>query len=168
MIGTTLTKQKQIVIKKYQNRRLYNMATSSYITLDDLAKLIKQGAEITVIDAKTNVDLTRVTLTQIILEHEAEGYSMLPLEFLQQIIRLYDDGTSDMFRAYLLYMLDLYNKNQDTMQGFMKTLSGTTPLNGVWAESVEQMQQQSCEFFNGWWQVWGGEKNVKKQGKDGA
>ncbi|WP_202899824.1 polyhydroxyalkanoate synthesis repressor PhaR [Kordiimonas gwangyangensis] len=81
-----------IVIKKYANRRLYNTETSSYVTLDHLAEMIKGGEEFIVHDAKTGEDLTRTVLTQIIVEKETNEKNMLPLSFLRQLISLYGDG----------------------------------------------------------------------------
>src|SRR5207344_3608035 len=83
---------KPVVVKKYANRRLYNTATSSYVTLDDLAQMIKEGGDFVVYDAKTGEDLTRSVLTQIIVEQEQKGQNMLPISFLRQLISLYGDS----------------------------------------------------------------------------
>ena len=81
----------KVVIKKYANRRLYNTAKSSYVTLEDLAKMVRAGQDFAVYDAKTGEDITRSVLTQIIFEEEAKGQSMLPTNFLRQLISLYGD-----------------------------------------------------------------------------
>ncbi|MBS0236423.1 MAG: polyhydroxyalkanoate synthesis repressor PhaR [Proteobacteria bacterium] len=159
-----MSRQKQIVIKKYQNRRLYNTATSSYITLDELANLIKRGDDVVVFDAKTNEDLTRLTLTQIILEHESHGYNMLPIEFLRQIVRLYDDSMSNSFRAYLIYMLEIYTKNQDSIRKFTNSFEGNMPpFTDNLMERMSELQQQNQEFFQNWWQAWTGPSKQDKK-----
>src|ERR1700722_20014614 len=78
-----------VVIKKYANRRLYNTATSSYVTLDDLSRMVKEGSEFVVYDAKSGEDITRAVLTQIIVEEEQKGQNLLPISFLRQLISLY-------------------------------------------------------------------------------
>src|SRR5437660_12306562 len=83
---------KPVVVKKYANRRLYNTATSSYVTLDDLAKLIKEGGDFVAYDAKTGEDITRSVLTQSIVEQEQKGQNLLPTRFLRQLISLYGDS----------------------------------------------------------------------------
>ncbi len=85
------------VVKKYANRRLYNTASSSYVTLDDLSKMVRDGEDFVVYDAKTGEDLTRSILTQIILEEDGKGRNLLPTSFLRQLIRFYDDS----LRAFL-------------------------------------------------------------------
>ena len=77
-----------VVVKKYANRRLYNTATSSYVTLDDLARMIKNGGDFAAYDAKTGEDITRSVLTQIIVEQEQKGQNLLPIRFLRQMISL--------------------------------------------------------------------------------
>src|SRR5262249_60287276 len=84
--------KKPVVVKKYANRRLYNTATSSYVTLDDLAKMIKEGGDFVVYDAKTGEDLTRSVLTQIIVEQEQKGQNLLPISFLRHLIGCYGDS----------------------------------------------------------------------------
>src|SRR5271170_4220650 len=81
----------RVVIQKYANRRLYNKATSTYITLDDLALMVREGVDFVVYDAKTNEDITRKVLTQIIFEEENRGGHLLPIQFLRQLIRFYGD-----------------------------------------------------------------------------
>src|ERR1700734_566363 len=83
---------KPVVVKKYANRRLYNTATSSYVTLEDLAKMIKDGGDFTVHDAKTGEDITRSVFTQIIVEQEQKGQNLLPISFLRQLIGFYGDS----------------------------------------------------------------------------
>src|SRR3954451_22764499 len=95
------TETAPITIKKYANRRLYNTATSSYVTLDDLAKMVKQGGEFVVYDAKTGEDITRSVLTQIIMEEEQKGTNLLPISFLRQLISFYGDQMQWLVPRYL-------------------------------------------------------------------
>src|SRR5262245_54004483 len=90
-----------VIIKKYPNRRLYNTETSVYVTLDDLAQLVKAGPDFTVQDAKTGEDLTRQVLTQIIFEMEGRGNPLLPTQFLRSVIRFYDDSMGGTLNKYL-------------------------------------------------------------------
>lgn len=100
----------KIVIKKYPNRRLYNTASSSYITLDDLFNLIKNGDSVQVVDAKTQEDLTSATLTQVILEKEIKGYPLLPVEFLQMIIRFYEHPALASWQQALRFFVDAWQQ----------------------------------------------------------
>ena len=90
-----------VVIKKYANRRLYNTQTSSYVTLDHLAQMVKDGTEFEVRDARTGEDITRSVLTQIIFEEEAKGQNLLPIKFLRQLIRFYGDSLQAFVPGYL-------------------------------------------------------------------
>ena len=105
-----------IVIKKYANRRLYNTETSSYVTLDHLAEMIKGGDEFVVHDAKTGEDLTRTVLTQIIVEKETNEKNMLPLSFLRQLISLYGDGLQAMVPTYLQSAMEVLTRNQEQIR----------------------------------------------------
>jgi polyhydroxyalkanoate synthesis repressor PhaR len=96
-----LAELNKIVIKKYPNRRLYNTVTSQYITLEDIFSLIKNGDTVKVIDSKTSEDITRATLTQIILEQEIKGIPLLPTEFLEMIIKLYDHPAVESWHSSL-------------------------------------------------------------------
>src|SRR5579883_1345396 len=89
------------IVKKYANRRLYNTAASSYVTLDDLARMIKEGADFVVYDAKTGEDITRSVLTQIIVEQEQKGQNLLPISFLRQLISFYGDSMQVLVPGYL-------------------------------------------------------------------
>ena len=94
-------RRKPVVIKKYANRRLYNTATSSYVTLDDLSRMVKEGNDFVVYDAKTGEDITRAVLTQIIVEEEQKGQNLLPISFLRQLISLYGDSMQWLVPRYL-------------------------------------------------------------------
>ncbi len=101
-----------VIIKKYANRRLYNTESSSYITLDHLAKLTREGREFKVLDAKTDEDITHSVLTQIIMDEEGKGETMLPANFLRQIISMYGDSMQSMVPQYLEASMDAFRTNQ--------------------------------------------------------
>ena len=105
-----------VVIKKYANRRLYNTQTSSYVTLDHLAAMVKEGTEFEVQDARTGDDITRSVLTQIIFEEEAKGQSLLPIKFLRQLIRFYGDSLQTFVPGYLDMSMEGFTKNQGAMR----------------------------------------------------
>lgn len=105
-----------ITIKKYANRRLYNTATSSYVTLDHLAKMVKDGTDFSVYDAKTGEDITRSVLTQIIFEEEGKGQNLLPIKFLRQLIRFYGDSLQAFVPGYLEMSIDSFARNQEEMR----------------------------------------------------
>jgi polyhydroxyalkanoate synthesis repressor PhaR len=105
-----------VVIKKYANRRLYNTQTSSYVTLDHLAQMVKAGTEFEVHDARTNEDITRSVLTQIIFEEEAKGQNLLPIQFLRRLIRFYGDSLQAFVPGYLDMSMESFTKNQDAMK----------------------------------------------------
>jgi len=125
-----------VVIKKYANRRLYNTASSSYVTLDHLAEMVRQGTDFVVYDAKTNEDLTRSVLTQIIFEEENNGaQNLLPLQFLRQLIRFYGDSMQSLLPSYLEMSLDGFTKQRERMQkDFATTFGG--------AEAIDRIQEQ--------------------------
>lgn len=102
-----------ITIKKYANRRLYNTATSSYVTLDHLAEMVKTGQDFVVYDAKTGEDITRSVLTQIIFEMEGKGPNMLPIRFLRQLIRFYGDSVQSLVPGYLDMSMETFSRNQE-------------------------------------------------------
>ncbi len=101
-----------VVIKKYANRRLYNTQSSSYITLDHLAKMTREGVEFRVIDAKSGADITHQILTQIIMEEEASGEQMLPVNFLRQLIGMYGNSMQSLIPHYLEASMDHFRDNQ--------------------------------------------------------
>ncbi len=105
-----------IRIRKYANRRLYNTATSSYVTLADLAQLVRDGVEFTVEDAKSGEDLTRATLTQIIVDEEQNGANLLPVSLLRRIISMYRDNAGWMLPAYLEQSMEWFTANHDAMR----------------------------------------------------
>ncbi len=113
----TTPNNEPITIKKYANRRLYNTATSSYVTLDHLADMVKRGQEFNVHDAKTGEDITRAVLTQIIFEEEGKGgQQLLPIQFLRQLIRFYGDSMQALLPGYLNLSMDSFSKNHERMR----------------------------------------------------
>jgi polyhydroxyalkanoate synthesis repressor PhaR len=106
----------KVTIKKYANRRLYDTESSSYITLDRLAEMVREGREFEVVDAKTGEDITRTVLTQIIVDEEARGSTMLPVNFLKQLIGLYGNSMQGMVPQYLEAAMDAFQRNQSAMR----------------------------------------------------
>ena len=113
----------KVTIKKYANRRLYDTESSTYITLDRLAAMVREGREFEVVDAKTGEDLTRAVLTQIIVDEEARGSTMLPVNFLRQLIGLYGNSMQGMVPQYLEAAMDAFQRNQ---QALGQAFSGNT------------------------------------------
>jgi polyhydroxyalkanoate synthesis repressor PhaR len=108
---------KRVTIKKYANRRLYDTESSSYITLDRLAAMIREGRDFEVVDAKTGEDITHQVLTQIIVDEESRGSTMLPVNFLRQLIGLYGGQMQGAVPPYLEAAMDAFQKNQQTVAG---------------------------------------------------
>ncbi|MFD0985994.1 polyhydroxyalkanoate synthesis repressor PhaR [Methyloligella solikamskensis] len=112
---------KPVIIKKYANRRLYNTDTSSYVTLEDLATMVRSERDFVVFDAKTGEDLTHAVLTQIIVEQESRGENLLPIPFLRQLIRFYGDSLQRVVPSYLEMSLNTLTKQQDQYRGHFGT-----------------------------------------------
>lgn len=113
-----------ITIKKYANRRLYNTATSSYVTLDHLSEMVKAGNDFLVFDAKTGEDITRPVLTQIIFEEEGKGQNLLPIQFLRQLIRFYGDSMQAFVPSYLELSMESFTRNQEQFRTQMQEAFG--------------------------------------------
>jgi polyhydroxyalkanoate synthesis repressor PhaR len=114
-----------VVIKKYANRRLYNTATSTYVTLDDLSAMVKAGTDFVVYDAKTGEEITRSVLTQIIFEEENKGTNLLPINFLRQLIRYYGDSMQTLVPGYLEFSLENLTREHDKIrEQMMSALTG--------------------------------------------
>ena len=109
-----------VIIKKYANRRLYNTETSSYITLEHLAAMTREGREFKVVDAKTDEDITHSVLTQIIMEEESRGQAMLPVGFLRQLIAMYGDSMQAMVPQYLEASMDNFRRNQSQFRSALE------------------------------------------------
>ncbi len=133
---------KPVVVKKYANRRLYNTATSSYVTLDDLAKLIKEGGDFVAHDAKTGEDITRSVLTQIIVEQEQKGQNLLPISFLRQLISFYGDSVQFLVPGYLEQAMVAFNRNQVQMRKSLQATFGMFPFG-----QFEEMGKQNMALF---------------------
>src|SRR5881394_1268796 len=106
----------KVTIKKYANRRLYDTETSAYITLDKLAQMVREGREFEVVDAKSGEDITRQVLTQIIVDEEARGTTMLPINFLKQLIGLYGNSMQNFVPQYLEAAMDAFQRNQSAVK----------------------------------------------------
>jgi polyhydroxyalkanoate synthesis repressor PhaR len=129
-----------IVVKKYANRRLYNTENSSYVTLDDLAAMVRDGRDFVVYDAKSGEDLTRSVLTQIIVEQEGKGQNMLPTSVLRQLIGLYGDNLQSLVPRYLEAAMASFAQQQEQMRDTLsKTMGGFMPF----PPSVPNMQEVS-------------------------
>ena len=133
---------KPVVVKKYANRRLYNTATSSYVTLDDLAKLIKEGGDFVAHDAKTGEDITRSVLTQIIVEQEQKGQNLLPISFLRQLIGFYGDSVQFLVPGYLEQAMVAFGRNQEQMRKSLQATFGIFPFG-----QFEEMGKQNMALF---------------------
>jgi len=131
-----------VIIKKYANRRLYNTATSTYVTLDDLAEMVKSGVDFNVQDAKTGEDITHSVLTQIIFEQEAKGENMLPVNFLRQIIRFYGDSMQHVVPSFLNVSADMLAREQDDLRKAMGTSFSKTPF-----DAMEDQVRQNMDMF---------------------
>src|SRR5580704_7991573 len=134
-----------VTIKKYANRRLYNTATSSYVTLDDLSKMVKEGVEFNVYDAKTSEDITRPVLTQIIVEEEGKTeQTLLPISFLRQLIGFYGDNMQWLVPKYLEHSMQTLAKNQEQLRTyFQSAFGGMFPF----GSTLEQMGKQNLAMF---------------------
>ena len=137
--GASGTTPEKIVIKKYANRRLYNTAKSSYVTLDDLSKMVRAKQDFAVYDAKSGDDITRSVLTQIIFEEEAKGQSMLPTNFLRQIISLYGDTLQGVVPSYLDASMETFAQNQDRLR---QAVGGNPAM-----ANIESMARGNMEWF---------------------
>lgn len=141
-----------ITIKKYANRRLYNTATSSYVTLEHLRDMVKEGVEFNVYDAKTNEDITRSVLAQIIFEEEGKsGQNLLPIRFLRQLIQFYGDRMQAFVPSYLELSMESLAKNAETMrQNFADALGGKMAIPGFedLARQNVQMFQRAMKMFS--------------------
>jgi polyhydroxyalkanoate synthesis repressor PhaR len=133
---------KPVIVKKYANRRLYNTATSSYVTLDDLAKLIKEGGDFVAHDAKTGEDITRSVLTQIIVEQEQKGQNLLPISFLRQLIGFYGDSMQFLVPGYLEQAMGAFGRNQEQMRKNLQATFGIFPFG-----QFEEMGKQNIALF---------------------
>jgi polyhydroxyalkanoate synthesis repressor PhaR len=138
-----------IIIKKYANRRLYNTQSSSYITLDDLARMVRTGVEFQVLDAKTGNDITHAILTQIIMEEEANGEHMLPVSFLRQLISMYGNSMQAMMPPYLEATMENFQSNQAKLQEAFKSSMGADALTKMAEQNMAMFQAAAGAFMPG-------------------
>jgi polyhydroxyalkanoate synthesis repressor PhaR len=143
-------KDDPIVIKKYANRRLYNTGTSTYVTLEDLAEMVKKGEEFTVQDAKTGDDITHPVLTQIIFELEnKDGQNMLPIPFLRQLISFYGDQMQMIVPSFLEQSMIAFSKEQERFREQLKGAFGKTPIDLMKTpmKALEEQTRRNVEMF---------------------
>jgi len=141
-VESQVQKTAPVVIKKYANRRLYNTATSSYVTLDHLCQMVKEGTDFVVYDAKTGEDITRSVLTQIIVEEESKGQNLLPISFLRQLIGFYGDSLQSVVPQYLEHTMKSFSSNQEKMRDYLKTTFGFNPF-----AQFEEVSKQNMAMF---------------------
>lgn len=157
-----------ITIKKYANRRLYNTATSSYVTLDHLCQMVKDGLDFVVYDAKTGDDITRSVLTQIIVEEESKGQNLLPISFLRQLIGFYGDNMQQwMVPRYLEYTMQSFSRNQEQMreyfQNSMGGMGGMFPFGGF-----EEVSKKNMAMFERTMRMFSPFGSEREGGDDGT
>jgi polyhydroxyalkanoate synthesis repressor PhaR len=143
-----------VVVKKYANRRLYNTESSSYITLDNLAEMVRKGRDFVVYDAKTGDDITRSVLTQIIVEEEGKGQNLLPTAFLRQLIGLYGGAMQGLVPNYLERAMTAFAEQQDqvraSVQKTMGSVTGLFPFGNVEEVSRQNvaMMERAMSMFS--------------------
>ena len=141
----------RVIIKKYANRRLYNTSTSTYVTLDNLAAMVRDGVDFVVYDAKSNDDITRSVLAQIIFEEESKGASLLPIQFLRQLIGFYGDSMQSILPSYLEMSMDNFTRQQEQFRKQFSTTFGATPGAGMFDEQLRQnlaMFERAMKMFS--------------------
>lgn len=141
------------IIKKYANRRLYDTGRSSYVTLDDLCIMVKEGHDFVVYDAKSGDDLTRQVLTQIIVDQESKGENLLPIPFLRQLIGFYGDSMQSLLPNYLETTLETFSKNQERFREMFPV------------STFEEMSRQNMAMFENAMKAWGNNFNQMNSGK---
>ena len=145
-------KPEPVIIKKYANRRLYNTATSSYVTLDHLSQMVQDNVEFVVYDAKTGEDITRSVLTQIIVEEEGKAgqQNLLPINFLRQLISFYGDNMKFLVPRYLEHMMGAFAQNQERLRATMQETMGSFFPFG----NLEEMGKQNLALFEQAMRMW--------------
>lgn len=141
--GSTKSERPSVVIKKYANRRLYNTDTSTYVTLDDLAEMLRSGTDFVVYDARTGENLTHSVLTQIIVEQESKGsQNLLPIGFLRQLIRFYGNSIERLVPSYLEYSLDTLTREQEKYRKQFANAFGNVAI-----EAMQEQTRKNLEIF---------------------
>jgi polyhydroxyalkanoate synthesis repressor PhaR len=162
-------KREAVVIKKYANRRLYNTETSTYVTLEDLASMVRGDRDFVVYDAKTGDDLTHSVLTQIIVEQENRqgGQTLLPVPFLRQLIRFYDDSIGRMVPGYLQFSLENLVKEQEKIRAqFATAFSNPAAAFEVYQDQARKNMQMFEQALS-MWSPFTGSKRADGPGKPG-
>jgi polyhydroxyalkanoate synthesis repressor PhaR len=142
------TEKQPTVIKKYANRRLYHTGTSTYVTLDDLAGMVKGGEDFVVFDAKSGEDITRSVLTQIIFEQEGKGgQNLLPITFLRQLIRFYGDSMQSLVPSYLEHSIHTLTQNQQKFRDQIASTLGANPFGSAAFNMMDEQVQKNMAMF---------------------
>jgi polyhydroxyalkanoate synthesis repressor PhaR len=141
-----------VVVKKYANRRLYNTESSSYITLENLADMVRAGRDFVVYDAKTGDDITRGVLTQIIVEEEGKGHNLLPTNFLRQLIGFYGGGLQGVVPGYLDQAMKAFSQHQEQMQTAMKRTVGSMSSLFPFG-NMEEISRQNMAMIDRAWSM---------------
>lgn len=150
----TADAKKPVTVKKYANRRLYNTETSTYVTLEDLALMVKRGEDFVVFDAKTGEEITRSVLAQIIFDQEGKGgQSLLPISFLRQLIRFYGDSMQMLVPSYLEFTLDKLTNDQHNFREQIEASFGAkllpgAPLRSQMFEQLEDQTRKNMAMFS--------------------
>ena len=149
-------KREPVVIKKYANRRLYNTETSTYVTLEDLAAMVRSDRDFVVFDAKTGDELTHAVLTQIIVEQESRsgGQTLLPVPFLRQLIRFYDDAIGKMVPSYLQFSLENLVQDQGRLREQFAPMFQTNPFGAAAFDALQQQTRKNVAMFEQALTVW--------------
>ncbi len=138
-----------VIIKKYANRRLYNTETSSYITLEHLAAMTREGRNFKVVDAKTDDDITHNVLTQIIMEEESRGQTMLPVNFLRQLISMYGDSMQAMVPGYLEASMEGFRRNQAQFKSAVEGAFANSPFAEIAKRNIAMFDAATAAFKPG-------------------
>ncbi|MGY4397043.1 polyhydroxyalkanoate synthesis repressor PhaR [Sphingomonas sp. UYAg733] len=138
-----------VIIKKYANRRLYNTETSSYITLEHLAAMTREGRDFKVVDAKTDEDITHNVLTQIIMEEESRGQTMLPVPFLRQLIAMYGDSMQAMVPGYLEASMDSFRRNHEQFKTAVEGAFANSPFAEIAKRNMAMFEAATTAFKPG-------------------
>lgn len=138
-----------VIVKKYANRRLYNTSTSSYITLDDLAGMVRDNVDFQVLDAKTGDDITHSILTQIIMDEETHGEQMLPVSFLRQLISMYGNSMQSMMPSYLDAAMTNFRENQGKIREAFEKGIANSPIAKIHETNMAMMRAAADAFLPG-------------------
>lgn len=149
MADATLNEDGTVIIKKYANRRLYNTRSSSYITLDHLAEMTREGIDYKVLDAKSGNDITHQILTQIIMDEESNGEQMLPVNFLRELICMYGNSLQSLIPHYLEASMDNFRANQSALTKAFEDSLGNNPLAKIAEQNIAMFKAAASAFMPG-------------------